>query len=628
MSIEYKDAQLRNKESAPLWEALQNYRQKGRASFHVPGHKNGKAYMGVTGADLLMDVLSVDVTEITGTDDLHQPDGVILEAQRLAADCFGAEESFFLVGGSTVGNLAMILTVCAQPGDLILVQRNVHKSVLNGLMLAGAQAVFLDPEVDAGSGLAIAPSLAAGSAALSAYPKAKGVLLTMPNYYGMGTDLTAWSELCHAAGIPLLVDEAHGAHYGQHPDLPRHALSCGADVVVQSTHKMLAAMTMGAMLHVQGPRLDRALLRQRLAMVQSSSPSYPVMGSLDLARRLIHAQGPSAFTAGLAAVNTFKRGLAQLPRLGLLQPPQPRTPAAASAAGGQDPPPQAGPAAYTHQDPFKAVIYDRTGALSGFALQRALEERGCVPEMSDEHHVVLLFTLGSTEEDAKHLLQALQHMVEEDLGEQPADSNEEPDQLSSSDSSPLVQSPQELQRTDSNEEPDQISSADSSPPVQSPQELQRLDSNEEPVQISSAAPSPPVQSPQELQRTDSNEEPDQISSADSSPQLRHPATHDVSTWNIFEAQSYSEPVAFHLGTLDPKELTALPPEQCAGEIAGETIVPYPPGIPLLYAGERITPKQAKRLVRLKDLGAKCQGAADPALRTILVRNTSGKQVTS
>ncbi|MBO2945920.1 aminotransferase class I/II-fold pyridoxal phosphate-dependent enzyme [Paenibacillus sp. F411] len=583
MSIEYKDAQLRNKESAPLWEALQNYREKGRASFHVPGHKNGKAYMGVPGADLLMDVFSVDVTEITGTDDLHQPDGVILEAQRLAADCFGAEESFFLVGGSTAGNLAMILTVCAQPGDLILVQRNVHKSVLNGLMLAGAQAVFLDPEVDAGSGLAIAPSLAAGSAALSAYPKAKGVLLTMPNYYGMGTDLTAWSELCHAAGIPLLVDEAHGAHYGQHPDLPRHALSCGADVVVQSTHKMLAAMTMGAMLHVQGPRLDRALLRQRLAMVQSSSPSYPVMGSLDLARRLIHAQGPSAFTAGLAAVNTFKRGLAQLPRLGLLQPPQAR------------------PAAYTHQDPFKAVMYDRTGALSGFALQRALEERGCVPEMSDEHHVVLLFTLGSTEEDAKHLLQALQHMVEEDLGEQPADSNEEPDQ---------------------------ISPADSSSPVQSPQELQRTDSNEEPDQLSSSAPSPLVQSPQELQRLDSNEEPDQLSSADSSPQLRHPATHNVSTWNIYEAQSFSEPVAFHLGTLDPKELTALPPEQCAGEIAGETIVPYPPGIPLLYTGERITPKQAKRLVRLRDLGAKCQGAADPALRTILVRNTSGKQVTS
>ncbi|WP_158702797.1 aminotransferase class I/II-fold pyridoxal phosphate-dependent enzyme, partial [Paenibacillus faecalis] len=287
-----------DRERAPLIEALLTYKNKANISFHVPGHKNGKVYDGIQDAELFSEVMKIDVTEISGTDDLHHPEGVIREAQLLAADCFGAEESFFLVGGSTAGNLAMVLTVCSQPGDLILLQRNVHKSVLNGLMLAGARAVFLEPQIDEYSGLAVMPSQETVRAALAAYPEAKAVFVTSPNYYGMGSDLKELADLCHANEVPLLVDEAHGAHYGMHPDLPESALSCGADGVVQSTHKMLSAMTMGSMLHVQGRLLDRSLLRQRLAMVQSSSPSYPVMASLDLARRLLHAQGPGAFTAG------------------------------------------------------------------------------------------------------------------------------------------------------------------------------------------------------------------------------------------------------------------------------------------------------------------------------------------
>ncbi|WP_430095744.1 aminotransferase class I/II-fold pyridoxal phosphate-dependent enzyme [Paenibacillus cisolokensis] len=517
-----------NKHQAPLLEALLRYREEGNVSLHVPGHKNGKAYAGVQEADLLREVMRIDVTEITGTDDLHHPEGVIRQAQQLAADCFGAEESYFLVGGSTSGNLAMILTVCTAPGDLLLVQRNVHKSVLNGLMLAGAQAVFLQPETDAGSGLAVAPSEETVRQALEAYPEAKGVLVTMPNYYGMGSDLKPLAAACHEHGVPLIVDEAHGAHFGLHPMLPESALSCGADAVVQSTHKMLGAMTMGAMLHVQGELLDRKLLRQRLAMVQSSSPSYPLMASLDLARRQLHAQGQDAFTAGLAAVDAFQRGLAQLPRFGLLQPPQPATPAAGTAAaGGAAPPPgpsSARAAAYTRQDPFKAVIYDRTGALSGYALQRALEARGCVPEMSDERRVVLLFSLGSTLEDVNHLLWALVHIVKQ-----------EP----------------ELNLDD----------------------------------IDHAAPAAP----------------------------------DVSTWNISSGErSYSSPVSFSLQPADPQKLEAIRVEESAGRVAGEMVIPYPPGIPVLYPGEVITGPMASRLIRLRDAGVKCQGTADPDMDTIVV----------
>lgn len=520
-----------DRERVPLVEALLAYKNKANKSFHVPGHKNGKAYDGISGAEQLIEVMKIDVTEISGTDDLHHPEGVIREAQVLAADCFGAEESFFLVGGSTAGNLAMILTVCRQPGDLLLLQRNVHKSVLNGLMLAGARAVFLEPQMDECSGLAVIPSPETLRSALAAYPEAKGVFVTSPNYYGMGSDLKELADLCHAFEVPLLVDEAHGAHYGMHPDLPESALSCGADGVVQSTHKMLAAMTMGSMLHVQGSFLDRSLLRQRLAMVQSSSPSYPVMASLDLARRMLHAQGPSAFTAGFAAVGALRRGLAELPRFGLLHPPQPATPAAGSAAGGQAPPPLT-QAAYTRQDPFKAVIYDRTGSLSGYGLQHALEARGCVPEMSDERYVVLLLTLGSSMEDINHLLWALRHIVEEEEVSEP---------------------------------------------------------------LETMSPLPAEQS-------------------------------NVSTWNIPEhASLFSAPVMFSLRPEDREQMESIPIEYSAERTSAEMIIPYPPGIPILYPGELITKNTAERLVALRNAGAKCQGVEDQSLKTILVHKNSRKQ---
>lgn len=360
---------------APIYEMLEQYRLKGNISYHVPGHKNGNAYSTSGGAGYLGEMMRYDVTEITGTDDLHHPEGVIQEAQELAADCFGAEESFLLVGGSTAGNLALILTVCPEPGMTLILQRNVHKSVVHGLMLAGVNAVFVEPQLDDDSGLAVAPAAEAVQAALAAYPEAAAVLVTMPNYYGMGTDLAPLARICHDHSVPLLVDEAHGAHYGQHPALPAGALACGADGVVQSTHKMLPALTMGAMLHVQGPRLDRTLLRQRLAMVQSSSPSYPLMASLDLARRLVHTGRAGAFTAGLAAVDVLKRGLAELPRFKLLQPAaQQQTPGGAGTAAGAGTPPASG-AAYTTQDPFKAVIYDAAGVLGASSCSAGSKRR-------------------------------------------------------------------------------------------------------------------------------------------------------------------------------------------------------------------------------------------------------------
>ncbi|MNO27327.1 Arginine decarboxylase [compost metagenome] len=508
---------------APLYEALRRYREKKDASFHVPGHKNGQALRGDERAILdLARVMEIDVTEITGTDDLHHPEGVIREAQGLAAAQFGAEETFFLVGGSTAGNLALILSVCTAPGDVLLVQRNVHKSVIHGLMLAGAHAVFLAPQQDAGSGLATIPSEAAVREALRRYPGAKGLLLTHPSYYGMGAPLRPLAELCHAHGVPLLVDEAHGAHFGQHPALPESALAAGADGVVQSTHKMLTALTMGAMLHVQGGLLDRALLRQRLAMLQSSSPSYPIMASLDLSRSLLGTQGPAFFEGGLAAAAHLRRGLAKLPRFGVVAPP---------GASGRA-------AAYTIQDPLKLVIFDASAALTGYKLQERLEAEGCVPEMSDDRHVVLALGPGSTMEDADRLLQAL-------------------------------------------------------------------------VRIAADA--------EQMGNAAAGLSPDPV------------LADELSTWNITADEAnlseVSEPVPFGLTPLRPTEIEAISTQESIGRQAAEMIIPYPPGIPLLYPGEIITEAVGQQLMKLRDSGAKCQGPADPQLRTIQVKKRESQAYT-
>ncbi|MFC5452675.1 aminotransferase class I/II-fold pyridoxal phosphate-dependent enzyme [Paenibacillus aestuarii] len=378
-----------DKSKAPLFEAMLAHHRSGAASFHVPGHKSGNGVMKEA-EPFLQSVMSIDYTEITGLDDLHHAEGAIWEAEQLAADCFGAEETYFLVGGSTVGNLAMISSVC-DPDDLILVQRNVHKSVIHGLMLAGARAIFISPGVDPASGIATGVVLEDVGQALSQFPEAKALFLTNPNYYGMGIDLQPFAALMHEHGKLLLVDEAHGAHFGFHDELPQSALASGADAVVQSTHKMLTAMTMGAMLHVQGPRIDREAIKQRLAMLQSSSPSYPILASLDLARKRMHTEGRDWVEQGLHIVKAFRTRLRGLQAIGVHSERFPDV-----QEGG-----------YTTADPFKISVYDKTGTLTGSMLQAQLESHGCFVEMADSRHVLLVFTPATSVEDANRLYGAL-----------------------------------------------------------------------------------------------------------------------------------------------------------------------------------------------------------------------------
>ncbi|OCT13222.1 hypothetical protein A8709_00915 [Paenibacillus pectinilyticus] len=378
---------------APLYEAMIAHKARHTVSLHVPGHKSGQGVLE-EGKEYLESVMSIDYTEITGLDDLHHAEGVIWEAEQLAADCFGAEETYFLIGGSTVGNIAMIGAVC-QKDEVILVQRNVHKSVINGLMLAGAQAVFIAPGVDPETGVATGLQIEDVKQALQQYPAAKALFLTNPNYYGVGVHLKPFADLMHDHGMLLLVDEAHGAHFGFHDLVPASALSQGADAVVQSTHKMLTAMTMGAMLHVQGPRINRKAIKQMLAMLQSSSPSYPIMASLDLARKRMHTEGQIWLDEGLRLVNEFKLGLEELPVLDYY----PRQSLQASLGDN-----------YSNADPFKVAIYDPSYKISGTKLKERLEEQGCFVEMTDGYLVLLVFTPASSRADMHRVLQVLHNI--------------------------------------------------------------------------------------------------------------------------------------------------------------------------------------------------------------------------
>jgi arginine/lysine/ornithine decarboxylase len=496
-----ENGEHQHQERAPLFEKLVQYRGEGRISFHVPGHKSGRE-VDPQARGLMESVMSIDMTEISGLDDLYHAEGVIGQAQQLAAECFGAEETHFLVGGSTAGNLAMILAVCRR-GDLLLVQRNVHKSVIHGLMLAGARAVFLPSRIDRGTGIATAPAPEDVERALAAYPGARGLLVTTPNYYGMGVDLGPLARLVHERGLPLLVDEAHGAHYGFHPALPRPAIACGADAVVQSTHKMLTALTMGAMLHVRGPRIPRALLRQRIAMVQSSSPSYPIMASLDLCRRQLHLGGAGAFERGLAAAAELRRGLRELPGFALCGDTAPA-------------------AAYETKDPFKVLVRDATGTLSGTALQAELERDGCMIELADPAHVLLVFSLASTPGDTRRLLASFRRIhAEYGLDGKPA----------------------------------------APPPVSGAfPEDRRL--------------SPPVELPMDM------------------------------------------PVAFP--SPGQPGVCRVPLEAATGRISAEMVIPYPPGIPILYPGEPVSAETVDYLDRLLTAGSRLQGRDRQEGRTLCV----------
>ncbi len=358
---------VRNK-STPLYDALAKFAKKRPVSLHVPGHKNG-LYFPSEGMQHFHSILEIDATELSGLDDLHSPSGCIEEAQQLLAELYGSSASYFLINGSTVGNLAMILAVCKED-DIVLVQRNCHKSIIHGLELAGAIPVFLAAEIDQTSYVPSGIAYETVRAALEQYPRAKAVILTHPNYYGQATDLTAIIELAHNMDIPVLVDEAHGAHFCLGKPFPKSALEYGADLVVHSAHKTLPAMTMGSYLHFNSRLVDQEEVSRYISMLQSSSPSYPIMASLDLARFSLACWKESGTEELQSFIIRFRKSLENIRQIKVLS--------------------------HTNQDPLKVTIQTRCH-LSGYELQGLFEQRGIYTELADPYNILLILPLHVSE---------------------------------------------------------------------------------------------------------------------------------------------------------------------------------------------------------------------------------------
>lgn len=375
-----------NQDHTPLFHALLEHIQQKTSSYHVPGHKNGT----VGSAEFLtyfQSVLPFDVTELRGLDDLHYPTGPIAESEQLLADLYHVANSRFLVNGSTAGNLAMILAT-TRPGDEVYVQRDSHKSIFHGLELAQVKPIIMPSEMDPQTNMVVGVDVEKVKNEMKEHPERKVAIFTYPNYYGMGPFLEDLFTWMHNEGKIILVDEAHGAHFPIHPSFPKSALEMGADVVVQSAHKTLPAMTMGAFLHMQSFYPYRDRIDTFLQMIQTSSPSYPIMASLDYARYYAAHFTNEKINKLVQKRASFLQELKKIPQIQVVYASE-----------------------RFIQDPLKITIQSRT-TLTGYGLQQALEQERIYTELADMERVLFVLPL-SEEWTGEAIVAALKAIVKD-----------------------------------------------------------------------------------------------------------------------------------------------------------------------------------------------------------------------
>jgi arginine/lysine/ornithine decarboxylase len=478
---------------APVLDTLRAYIEGGTYAFHTPGHKSGRFAPPELVALWGQTTFDYDLPAMTATDNTLHPTHCVKEAQELAAELFGAAATFYLGGGATTGIAAMILAA-VQPGATILLPRNVHRSVAAALVLSGARPRFIEPEVlpECGalgiSAETIASALVKESAA--------AVLLTRPTYYGLCRDLTDVSAVCRRRGIPLLVDEAHGPHFRFLPEGgPKPALDEGADLVAQSCHKTLGSLVGTAQVHIgHCSPVSPAQVRDALNLLQTTSPNYLQLASLDANRRYMAREGPALFAEALAQSQTLAARINSLAGLAVLDP-------------------AIDPRLVGHKrDPLRLVVNVAGGGWTGYEAELLLRhEYRIEDELSDWFNIVLVTSPNDDPTARERLLAGLQHI--------------------------------------------------------------------------SQNPKPPAKS------------------------AIAEATHLL--------QPTIPPLAMtpREAALGPK--TALPLAASIGRVCAESIMFYPPGIPLLMPGEQVTPEIVEVCQALLAGGAHCY-ASDPTLGTIRV----------
>lgn len=340
----------------------------------------------------------MDVTIFTMVDGLHHPKSCIKEAQELTADAYGVKHSFFAVNGTSGAIQAMIMSVM-KAGEKILVPRNVHKSVSAGIILSGSEPVYMNPEIDENLGIALGVKPQTVENMLKQDPDIAAVLIINPTYYGVATDIKKIADIVHSYDIPLIVDEAHGPHLHFHEELPVSAVDVGADICTQSTHKILGAMTQMSLIHVNSDRVDVEKVKQILSLLHTTSPSYPLMASLDCARRQIATKGRELLTKTIELARRFRREANRIPGIYCF----------GEELVGKD--------GFFAFDPTKITISAKELGLKGFELESLLvDDYNIQMELSDYYNTLGLVTIGDTDESIDRLLDALRDISNRFIG--------------------------------------------------------------------------------------------------------------------------------------------------------------------------------------------------------------------
>jgi arginine decarboxylase len=479
--------------TAPYLDAVVAYGFRGSTRFHVPGHKAGNgADLGVRTA-IGWQTLKLDIPQDIHGVDLGPAPTPFDRAEQLAAEAYGAARSWFLTNGASQGNHALCLAL-APLGTPVVVQRNAHASVVDGLVLSGGLPTWVPPEYEPGLGMAHGVTPESLRLALEQTPDASAAFIVSPTYYGMAADVEGCAEVAHAAGVPLIVDQAWGPHLGFHRDLPPSALSVGADVMLTSTHKIAGSLTQSALLHVSDSgRVSPDAIARTLRLMRSTSPSSLLMLSLDGARRQLVLHGEALLDGTIAAARRTATAIEQIP--------------GCRVVGDEE----IGRPGVAHRDPLRVVIDVRGTGATGYAMAEALRSTfDTQVELATQATIVLVLGLDEQPRELERFIHDLSSIVSR---------------------------------------------------MERPGEIDE-------VTLSSGT---------------------------------------------FENEVVIAPREAFLGASD-----AIGVDDAVGCVSAEAIAGYPPGIPVLLPGERVTDEIVAYLRELKAVGARLHGASDPDFQTIRV----------
>lgn len=376
----------------PLFDAVKKYVDDKVVQFHVPGHKQGRGiqelreYIGER-------ALQMDANGMEDLDYANNPTGVIYEAEKLLAHAFGAQNAYFLVNGTTAGVQAMIMSAC-EPGDKILIPRNAHKSTIGGIILSGAMPVYIQPEINENLGIAMGITEESLKKAIKEHPHAKAVFLINPTYYGAASDLKSIVRIAHRHDMAVLVDEAHGAHMSFHDDFPLTGMEVGADMSAASIHKTAGSMTQSSVLLLRSNMIAPEKVKQVLNLTYTSSASYLLMCSLDIARKQLATNGSDMLEETLKLSKWAREEINKIPGLYAFGKELIGTP------GCHD------------FDETKLGISVRGLGYTGYQMESKLrKEYNIQIELSDLYNILAILSVGDRKEDLEALVNALKDIA-------------------------------------------------------------------------------------------------------------------------------------------------------------------------------------------------------------------------